>query len=220
MNKQEEINQSEILAGTEEANAELKPETEENLRQKDADPPAKKDTLKEVLEWVRFTIAVVLVGLLITNFIVQRNTVQGDSMYPNLHDGDELIVEKVSRYFGGIRRGDIITVDTHGLDKRSPNNVIKRVVGLPGERVEIREGSVYINGEVLDEPYLPEGVVTVSDSRNPQYEKLVLADNEYYCLGDNRPNSKDSRVFGPVPRQNILGHTLVRIYPFDRFGTP
>lgn len=220
MNKQEEINQSEILAGTEEANAELKPETEENLRQKDADPPAKKDTLKEVLEWVRFTIAVVLVGLLITNFIVQRNTVQGDSMYPNLHDGDELIVEKVSRYFGGIRRGDIITVDTHGLDKRSPNNVIKRVVGLPGERVEIREGRVYINGEVLDEPYLPEGVVTVSDSRNPQYEKLVLADNEYYCLGDNRPNSKDSRVFGPVPRQNILGHTLVRIYPFDRFGTP
>lgn len=220
MNKQEEINQSEILAGTEEANAELKPETEESLRQKDAEPPAKKDTLKEVLEWVRFTIAVVLVGLLITNFIVQRNTVQGDSMYPNLHDGDELIVEKVSRYFGGIRRGDIITVDTHGLDKRSPNNVIKRVVGLPGERVEIREGRVYINGEVLDEPYLPEGVVTVSDSRNPQYEKLVLADNEYYCLGDNRPNSKDSRVFGPVPRQNILGHTLVRIYPFDRFGTP
>lgn len=180
----------------------------------------KKDTLSEVLEWVRFTIVVVLLGLLLTNYVIQRNTVQGDSMFPTLLDGDELLVEKVSRYFGAIHRGDIITVNTKGVDAISPNNVIKRVIGLPGEEVEIKDGHVYINGEKLDEPYLKATVITNGDIRHPENLKVKLAENEYYCLGDNRPNSKDSRVFGPIPRQNILGHSVVRIYPFDRFGTP
>lgn len=184
------------------------------------EPEKKKDTLREVLEWVRFTIVVVLVGLLLTNYVIQRNTVQGDSMFPTLLDGDELLVEKVSRYFGAIHRGDIITVNTKGVDAISPNNVIKRVVGLPGEEVEIKDGKVYINGKQLDEPYLKANVITNGDIRHPENLRLKLGENEYYCLGDNRPNSKDSRVFGPIPRQNILGHSVVRIYPFDRFGTP
>lgn len=177
----------------------------------------KKDILTEVLEYVKLVLIVIVISLLITNYVLQRNTVKGESMVPTLQDGDELFVEKVSRYFGKINRFDIITVDTKGLDPR-PNHIIKRVVGLPGETVEIKDNQVYINGEVLDQPFLPEGVPTTS--HNPAFDKVVLGENEYYCLGDNRNNSNDSRSFGPVPQANIMGKLLIRFYPFDHFGVP
>lgn len=177
----------------------------------------KKDILTEVLEYVKLILIVIVISLLITNYVLQRNTVKGESMVPTLQDGDELFVEKVSRYFGKINRFDIITVDTKGLDPR-PNHIIKRVVGLPGETVEIKDNQVYINGEVLEEPFLPEGVPTIP--HNPAFNKVVLAENEYYCLGDNRNNSNDSRSFGPVPQANIMGKLLIRFYPFDHFGVP
>ncbi len=177
----------------------------------------KNDVLSEILEYLKLFLLVLLLSVLLTQFVIQRNTVKGPSMLPTLHDGDELFVEKVSRYFGAIDRFDIITIDTKGLD-HEPNRVIKRVVGLPGETVEITEGHVYINGEMLDEYYLAENITT--RVYNPQYAKVTLGDGEYYCLGDNRNNSNDSRAFGPVPQNNILGNLLFRFYPFDSFGRP
>lgn len=176
------------------------------------------DRLTEVLEYLKLFLLVFLIALFITQYILQRNTVKGLSMYPTLNDGDELFVEKVSRYFGDIKRFDIITVDTKGIEHDEPNRVIKRVVGLPGDTVEIKGGQVYINGELLREDYLPDNVPTVS--RNPKFDKVTLQENEYYCLGDNRNNSNDSRSFGPIPADHILGKLLVRFYPFDRIGKP
>lgn len=176
------------------------------------------DSLTEILEYIKLFLVVFLIALFITQYILQRNTVKGLSMYPTLNDGDELFVEKVSRYFGDINRFDIITVDTKGIEHDETNRVIKRVIGLPGDTVEIKDGQVYINGELLQEKYLPEEVMTVS--RNPQFDKVTLAENEYYCLGDNRNNSNDSRSFGPIPADHILGKLLVRFYPFDRIGKP
>lgn len=177
----------------------------------------KNDLLSEILEYLKLFLLVLLLSVFLTQFVIQRNTVKGPSMLPTLHDGDELFVEKVSRYFGAIDRFDIITIDTKGLDQE-PNRVIKRVVGLPGETVEIVEGHVYINGKMLDEYYLAENITT--RVYNPQYAKVTLGDGEYYCLGDNRNNSNDSRAFGPVPQKNILGNLLFRFYPFDSFGRP
>lgn len=190
---------------------------EETMASESDRAEGKPDTLTSILEYVKLFLFVLVIALLITNFVLQRNTVKGSSMYPTLHDGDELLVEKVSRYFGAINRFDIITVDTAGIDAHA-NRVIKRVVGMPGETVEIKEGKVFINGEALHEAYLPEDVKTTVQVLN--FQKVTLGDNEYYCLGDNRNNSNDSRYFGPVPQGNILGKLLVRIYPFDRFGNP
>lgn len=178
----------------------------------------KEKMIYTALDWIKTLTIVILLSLLLTNFVIQRNTVKGRSMFPTLKNGDELFVEKVSRYFGALNRGDIITVDTHGLDLQDPNRVIKRIVGMPGEHVEIRDGKVYIDGQALYEPYLQEG--TVTEVRNASYQDVQLADNEYFCLGDNRSGSKDSRTFGPVPADHVLGKLLLRFYPFDRFGKP
>ena len=179
---------------------------------------AQPDKLRGFLNNVLLFVLVLVLGLLFTNFVLQRNTVQGSSMVPTLTNGDELFVEKVSRYFGDIRRGDIITIDTKGLDLSDPTRVIKRVIALPGETLEIREGRVFVNGAELEEAYLPDG--TVNEVHNPQFAKVTLGENEFFCMGDNRMGSKDCRNFGPAPLKNVLGKVLVRFYPFDRMGRP
>lgn len=189
----------------------------EDIEDSNQDVEGKTDLLTEILEYGKLILTVIVLALLITNFVVQRNTVNGISMVPTLHDGDELIVEKVSRYFGKIDRFDIITVDTDGLDPK-PNLLIKRVIGLPGEKVEIKDGQVYINDQVLAEPYLAEG--TITHALRDEYAQVTLGEGEYYCIGDNRNNSNDSRSFGPVPHSHILGKLLLRFYPFSDFGVP
>ncbi len=178
----------------------------------------KMDLLTEALDYVKTFLIVLVLALLLTQFVIQRNTVKGESMVPTLHDGDELFVEKVTRYFGAIHRFDIITVDTHWVETDHPNRVIKRVIGLPGEEVELKDGKVYINGQELDQPFLDPQLKTVA--RDLRFSKLKLGENEYYVLGDNRNNSTDSRYYGPVPQSAILGKLLVRFYPFDSMGVP
>jgi signal peptidase I len=136
-----------------------------------------------------------------------------------LHDNDQLLVEKVSKHFGGIGYGDIITISTRNLENHEGNpNIIKRVIGLPGDSIEIREDGVFRNGARLSEPYLAPG--TETRIRTLAYAKVTLGEKEYYVLGDNRTVSLDSRSFGPVPQAYVIGETLFRFYPFDQFGAP
>lgn len=190
-----------------------------NKTDSEADYRAKADAQrKNFFSWLRFIALWLVIGLLISQFVLQRNTVFGDSMLPTLYSRDELLVEKISRHFGGIARGDIVTCRSY-LSHQGPDTyIVKRVIGLPHETVEIREGHVYIDGELLPEDYLAENVVTrpiVDDFR-----KVKLAADEYYVLGDNRSQSQDSRYFGPVNKKDIMGEVLIRFYPFSRFGRP
>ena len=140
-------------------------------------------------------------------------------MYPTLHSGDQLWVEKLSPRFRAPRRGEIVTFSTARLGSGTRReDLVKRVVGLPGEHLEIRDGRVYIDGQPLDEPYLAPDLVT--EARVAAFADIVLAEDEYYVLGDNRPDSSDSRVFGPVAKRDIIGEVLIRIYPFNRIGRP
>lgn len=177
------------------------------------------DWLTELLDWLKYILVAILIGLILVIFVVQRNSVIGYSMLPTLNQDDQLLVEKVSKWFGGIHYGDIVTISTRNLPHHEEGpNIIKRVVGLPGDTIEIREGHVYRNQQILTEPYLFEG--TITRPRSLLYERVILDENEYYVLGDNRDVSLDSRSFGPVSIDHIIGEVLLRFYPFDQFGVP
>jgi len=135
-------------------------------------------------------------------FLVQPHRVKGESMVPNFADGELLLTEKVSYYFHGPQRGDVIVFRAPGL-----RNVdfIKRVIGLPGETVEVKEGSVFINGNQLRENYIK--------SQTEGNLNLVIGKDEYLVLGDNRGASSDSRSFGPIKKDSIRGRAWLVYWP-------
>lgn len=161
--------------------------------------------LREVLETVLPALVIVLV---INMFLAQATRVEGQSMEPNLHDNQRLIIEKVSYYVHPPRRGDIIVLK---LPNHRSDALIKRVIGLPGETVEIRNGVVLINGEPLDEPYLNQSTYQGMPPR-------VVPEGEVFVLGDNRGFSNDSRSFGFVPFSDIVGRAWFRYWPLSEIG--
>lgn len=153
-------------------------------------------------------------------FLIQPFYVQGSSMEPNFFTSEYLIVNEIGYRFREPERGDVVVFKY----PRNPQEYfIKRVIALPGESVEFKDGEVYIyneiyeDGVVLDEDYLPEDRETFSNGRN---EVVKLNNDEYFVLGDNRNASKDSRVFGPVNKNLIIGSVLLRAWPFKLFDTP
>lgn len=175
----------------------------------------------EILDWAKYILAAVLIGFLLTNYVIQRNEVVGESMYPTLMDEDQLWVEKISPVFGRITRGDIITFSVHDpeLGPVADEDLVKRVIATPGDHLEIRDDGIYLNGEALAEDYLIDGMQTYA-SIHPEYNDIVLEDQMFFVMGDNRMNSRDSRSFGPIHADDIIGEVWVRLYPFSRFGTP
>lgn len=154
------------------------------------------------------TLVLALVIFLVVNTFTGRYEVQSISMEPTLHEGQYLIVSKVAYWFHPPERGDIIVLDPPNGQSAIP--YIKRVIGLPGEKVEVRNGRVWIHGIALNEPYIS-GPPTYTQSR-------ILGENEYLVLGDNRNNSSDSHVWGVLPRENIIGKTIFRYWPPDKWG--
>lgn len=183
--------------------------------------PKAKRLLYSFLDTARFISLGLVIGILLVVFVVQRNDVYGPSMEPNLNEHDSVFVEMISKYFTSPERGDIITVNATGLDEYSKSEaIIKRVVGLPGETVAIKDGYVYINGVLLDEPYIDDSVLTYVADRGivSGYDNITLGEDEYYFLGDNRGVSEDSRVMGPITKSRIKSHVIFRIYPFEDIG--
>lgn len=175
---------------------------------------------RRVWLFIRPIIIAVILGLLLNRFVIQRNAVIGHSMLPTLEDGDQIIVEKITRLFpSGLERGDIVTIDLHEQVDGEEVRVVKRVVGLPGEYVLIQNGKVFINGKALAENYLFSGEITEA-LPTADITEVHLAEDEYFVLGDNRGHSRDSRQFGAVARRDILGKLLIRILPLSKFGKP
>ena len=145
-------------------------------------------------------------------------------MCPTLNSGDAIFTQKLSTYFKSFKRGDIVILDgSHMEGYYGKEYLVKRVVGLPGETVRIADGCVYIKAAdgtdfyQLVENYLPGGVKTtmMEDGIRKGYNEITLADNEYYCLGDNRPVSNDSRNLGPFTADRIKAVGVIRVYPFN-----
>src|SRR6267378_474848 len=168
--------------------------------------------LREVAEVV--VLAVILyVGI---SFAVQAVHVEGLSMWSTLDNNDYLIANKIDYRLHAPQRGDIIIL-------RPPTNnstdFIKRVIALPGEKILIRSGVVYINGHRLEEPYLPEAWVIDNNYPRNGSDGEVIPANSYFVMGDNRNRSQDSRFFGPITRDRIDGKAWFRIWPLDHFGS-
>ncbi|MCI6858424.1 MAG: signal peptidase I [Eubacterium sp.] len=154
---------------------------------------------------------------LVLTYVGQRTVVNGDSMDPTLADGQNLIMDKFSYHFSDPKRFDIV-IFPGPLEAGEHPYYIKRVIGLPGETVQIKEGKVYINGEELKEDVY--GITDYIDEPGIAEEPLTLSDDEYFCLGDNRIVSFDSRYeeVGPVKRQEFVGRVWIRIWPLHLFG--
>lgn len=172
--------------------------------------------LSFTLDLVKIVVISLAIIIPVRYFLIQPFYVQGSSMEPTFHNSEYLIIDEISYRFGEPERGDVVVFKY----PRDPKEFfIKRIIGLPGEKVKFKEGKIYIyndtyeHGVVLDEEYLRPGLQT-----DPlQSSRIVeLEENEYYVLGDNRNSSKDSRMFGPVKKELIEGRVLFRGWPLEK----
>lgn len=212
-------------------NADVDDKTSEKPEQKEDEKTRKikkKTAVSEAMDWLRTICIGVLAGVLLVVFVVQRDNVYGDSMNPTLESGDVLFTQKISTYFKKFDRGDIVVLDGSNMEGYSKSEyLIKRIVGLPGETVKIADGCVYIKPMghsdyyILQENYLPEGVkTTMMDYGTAHgYNEIKLGDDEYFCLGDNRPVSNDSRNLGPFKANRIVAVAVLRVFPFNTIRT-
>lgn len=175
-----------------------------------------------IAEWVLVIVGAVVLALVVKVFLLQAFYIPSLSMYPTLHVGDRVLVNKVGYHLHDVKRGDIVVFERPASETSSDiPDLIKRVIGLPGESVAFDNGAVYVDGQRIEESYLPSG--TVTSSANAPYKctlaaPCVVPQGDVWVMGDNRGDSKDSRYFGPIPESSIVGRAFVRVWPLDRFG--
>jgi signal peptidase I len=181
-----------------------------------AQPPAPTDQPRQK-SFVRDTLEIIFLALVlyvVIQYAVQTVHVLGSSMYPTLHDNDLLVASKISYKLHNPQRGDIIVFKPPDEASR---DFIKRIIALPGERLRIVNSVVYVNGQVLREPYLPEKW-TYNNNWPATGQEQIIPPDEYFVMGDNRNHSSDSRTFGPIALDAILGKAEVRIWPLNTTG--
>lgn len=168
-----------------------------------------------LVELIIYGVIIVLCIVFVPRYVIQRTIVDGTSMESTLQDEDNLLVEKVSYHLSEPKRFDVIVFYPFG--KENEAYYIKRVIGLPGETIQIVGDTIYINGEALEEDYGKDPMTKSGIAKEP----LTLGEDEYFVLGDNRTVSEDSRYpeIGPVTKDKIAGRAVLRIYPFSKFGT-
>ncbi len=181
------------------------------------EPNVKKSQLQKAVsagfELVKLVLLAAVIVIPIRYFLFQPFIVKGESMSPNFESGDYLIVDEISYKISGLHRGDVVVFD---YPKDVTQRFIKRVIGLPGETVVVKSGTVYISKDgtttTLTESYLPQDLKTYGETT------LTLAEGEYFVMGDNREYSYDSRIWGAVPQRDLIGRPLIRLFPITSLG--
>lgn len=175
--------------------------------------PAGPAKVKKAKGWFRETVETVVIAfilaMIIRTFVVQVFWIPSSSMEPTLDIKDRIVANKFIYWFQPPARGDVIVFKSL---EAPPRDFIKRIIGLPGDVLELREGAVYINGQKLDESRHPMN----QDDMN--FGPITVPPDHYFMMGDNRPASADSRYWGPLPKKNIKGQAFIIIWPFRHFG--
>jgi signal peptidase I len=181
-------------------------------------------TRRTIIEWAVLIGSALLIAILIKTFLFQAFYIPSESMKPTLNVGDRVLVNKVSYRLHDVNRGDIVVFETPPKAEDANGTIkdlVKRVIGLPGETFSAHAGAVFINGRPLKEPYLQKGVRTCAPNSGAGCGDIAatkIPANDVLVLGDNRPASKDSRFFGPIKESSIVGRVFVRIWPLNDLG--
>ena len=170
-----------------------------------------------LLEFIQSIVLALSVFVLLYLFVAQPNEVKGTSMFPNFKDKEYLLTEKISYQVGKPERGDVVIFKAPSSEPCAADECeyIKRVIGVPGDRVMVSKGDVYLNGQKLAQDFLPEMVYTSSGDYMQEGVERVVPDGQYLCFGDNRPNSRDSREFGPISEDLIIGKAFMKYWPIS-----
>jgi len=166
---------------------------------------------KSLFEWVIIIAVAFLLSLVIRNYLIDTRIVPTGSMLPTIQLDDRLIVDRFFYQYGTIERGDIIVFEAPD-ETLEDKDLVKRVIALPGEKVQIKNGKVFINDRALIEPY-------IAEPPDYEYGPETVPDEAYFMLGDNRNLSRDSHYWGFLPAKNILGKVWVRYWPLDSIGS-
>ena len=170
-----------------------------------------------VLDFLQSIVLALAVFVLIYLFVAQPNEVKGSSMMPNFVDKEFLLTEKLSYQFGTPKRGDVVIFKAPASEPCAAEECeyIKRVIGVPGDRVMVKGGQVYLNGQLLDQIFLPKGVITNPGQYSQEGVEQIVPEGQYLCFGDNRQHSRDGREFGPIKKDLIVGKAFFKYWPLN-----
>ena len=173
-----------------------------------------------ILEFVQSIVLALSVFVLLYLFVAQPNEVKGNSMLPNFINGEYLLTDKLSYQFGKPNRGDVVVFKAPPSEPCAENECeyIKRVIGVPGDRVRVVNGRVYLNGELLGQDFLPADVITEQGEFNEEGVEKTVPEGQYLCFGDNRSHSRDGREFGPIKKETVVGRAFLRYWPISQLG--
>ncbi len=182
------------------------------MEQSGQDLPGRTTMWKHLLFWIRDLVLAIFIALVVILFLYQPVKVEGTSMLPTLEDQERVFINKFVYRLGleRIQRGDTVVFWFPGDPSKS---YIKRVIGLPGDRVEVRAGYVFVNGYPISEPYVPEDFRDKSNMA-----PVMVPENHYFVMGDHRSSSNDSRHWGPLPARAIYGKAVFAYWPLERLG--
>jgi signal peptidase I len=184
------------------------------------EPPKRRkqrSSTRNMVEWALVIVGAILVAFIVKTFLIQAFQIPSASMHPTLLEGDRVLVNKLSYDLHDVNRGDVVVfARPKGMNAgpNDPDDLIKRVIGLPGDSVQTKDGKVYVDGRELDEPYLADG--TVTDGID---DPITIPDGHVWVMGDNRGDSQDSRVFGPIDTDTIVGRAFMVMWPPSRMGS-
>ena len=184
----------------------------------------KRSTSRTAIEWVVLIGSALIIALVVKTFLFQAFYIPSDSMVPTLKTHDRVIVNKLSYKLHSVHRGYIVVFKTPKGPDGKPidptiKDLVKRVIGLPGETVSETDGKIFINGKALKESYLPAGTISdCSGFATHCFPTGPIPPDRYWVMGDNRTESRDSRYFGAITKSEIVGRVFVRIWPVTRLG--
>jgi signal peptidase I len=211
-----ELSETQVFERLTNPELETKQQEKKVEEHKPSKPEKEPSATDEVFSFIKDLVICMVAVFLLTNYVVRPVQVKGNSMYPTLEDGSLGVSNTLGYHTSEIKRFDIVIIYVPEKNEY----LVKRVIALPGETVSYSNGQLYINGEAVEETFLSqEYVESYGSGWMPDINEVTMGDDEYYCLGDNRPHSTDSRYYGPFKKENIKSKGIFIAWPLNDFGT-